>query len=476
MKFSDKLANLRKANNLSQEQLAEKLNVSRQSVSKWELGDTYPDMSKIIQMCKILNCKLPDLMDDGTFSDDYVQKEKSSNTVSSYLHNFLDYVTKTYNMFINMNFKSKITCLFEMFCIGAIIAILTVLFPDLLRNLFNKVFCYVPYGYTISSVLVDICTILLILLGVIVFFHLFKIRYLDYYVTVIDNTIEQQIVEEPISENNQSSLTNDDHNKIKMVIRDPKHSVSHFLDGIGKVLTFIFKIFVLLCAIPCLMITIGSIYFASIMLANASFSLIFIYCFIALAGSAVVGIILFIVAINYVFKRKQRYLLFVIIFICGLTLMGIGGGLATNKFLDIKIVDGFYNTKTEIKEIIIPSQDIKDGYRLEITTNNLDIEIDNSRQDILVQVEKPDYIYVRKDDFVNEVVMDGNSEDEWSTFGEGTMISFYSDQSIGEIFNNIKEDIKNGYFRQTYDNACSVVKVKVILSQETLDKIGPIGW
>lgn len=49
MKFSDKFAQLRKANNLSQEQLADKLNVSRQSVSKWEPGDTYPDMAKIIQ-------------------------------------------------------------------------------------------------------------------------------------------------------------------------------------------------------------------------------------------------------------------------------------------------------------------------------------------------------------------------------------------------------------------------------------------
>lgn len=50
MKFCDKLAQLRKANNLSQEQLADRLNVSRQSVSKWESGDTYPDMAKMIQM------------------------------------------------------------------------------------------------------------------------------------------------------------------------------------------------------------------------------------------------------------------------------------------------------------------------------------------------------------------------------------------------------------------------------------------
>ena len=56
MKFCDKLAKQRKNNNLSQEQLAEKLNVSRQAVSKWESGSSYPDMEKIIQICGILNC------------------------------------------------------------------------------------------------------------------------------------------------------------------------------------------------------------------------------------------------------------------------------------------------------------------------------------------------------------------------------------------------------------------------------------
>lgn len=46
MDFSEKLLTLRKANNLTQEQLAEKLEVSRQSVSKWESGQAAPDWRK----------------------------------------------------------------------------------------------------------------------------------------------------------------------------------------------------------------------------------------------------------------------------------------------------------------------------------------------------------------------------------------------------------------------------------------------
>lgn len=49
MIFSEKLAVLRKNKGLTQESLAEKLNVSRQAVAKWESGQAYPDISNLIQ-------------------------------------------------------------------------------------------------------------------------------------------------------------------------------------------------------------------------------------------------------------------------------------------------------------------------------------------------------------------------------------------------------------------------------------------
>ena len=47
MKLSDNLKRIRKENNLSQEQLAEKLGVSRQAVSKWESEQSYPEMDNM---------------------------------------------------------------------------------------------------------------------------------------------------------------------------------------------------------------------------------------------------------------------------------------------------------------------------------------------------------------------------------------------------------------------------------------------
>lgn len=62
MNFSNNLQQLRKEYKLSQEDLAEKLNVSRQAISKWESGNGFPEMDKIIQICDIFKCSMDELM------------------------------------------------------------------------------------------------------------------------------------------------------------------------------------------------------------------------------------------------------------------------------------------------------------------------------------------------------------------------------------------------------------------------------
>lgn len=62
MKFNEKLIMLRKQHNLSQEKVAEKLKVARQTVSKWELGETTPEMEKLIMISELYNITLDELM------------------------------------------------------------------------------------------------------------------------------------------------------------------------------------------------------------------------------------------------------------------------------------------------------------------------------------------------------------------------------------------------------------------------------
>ena len=79
MKFGDNLKLIRKRKNMSQEELADKVNVSRQSVSKWENGEAYPEMNNILELCKIFNCRINDLVhvdmsDIDSLDDEIVMK------------------------------------------------------------------------------------------------------------------------------------------------------------------------------------------------------------------------------------------------------------------------------------------------------------------------------------------------------------------------------------------------------------------
>ena len=77
MNLGKKIAELRKKNNLSQEELAEKVGVARQTISKWEIGDTTPDINQVKIISKIFNISIDELVDNDINN---VIVEKISNT------------------------------------------------------------------------------------------------------------------------------------------------------------------------------------------------------------------------------------------------------------------------------------------------------------------------------------------------------------------------------------------------------------
>ena len=66
MSFRDNLQHLRATRNMTQEQLAMLLGVSRQSVTKWEAEKSYPEMDKLLKICQVFECSLDDLVQVGT--------------------------------------------------------------------------------------------------------------------------------------------------------------------------------------------------------------------------------------------------------------------------------------------------------------------------------------------------------------------------------------------------------------------------
>ena len=80
MNFGENLQAIRKKNQLSQEALAELLGVSRQAVSKWELGDGYPEVEKLLILSKKLNVSLDSLL-AGENTAANSGKSKPSDTI-----------------------------------------------------------------------------------------------------------------------------------------------------------------------------------------------------------------------------------------------------------------------------------------------------------------------------------------------------------------------------------------------------------
>ena len=76
MTLGEKIAKQRKERNYTQEQFADILGVSRQSISKWESNITYPETDKLIRMSELFDCSLDYLLKDTEETDSKMKSEE----------------------------------------------------------------------------------------------------------------------------------------------------------------------------------------------------------------------------------------------------------------------------------------------------------------------------------------------------------------------------------------------------------------
>lgn len=79
MTIGEKIAQLRLNRDISQEQLAEKISVSRQSVSKWEMDQAIPQVDKVLQLCELFNISADELLRDTVSIDRVLRESKDGN-------------------------------------------------------------------------------------------------------------------------------------------------------------------------------------------------------------------------------------------------------------------------------------------------------------------------------------------------------------------------------------------------------------
>ena len=419
MKLSENLKKIRKENNLSQEQLAEQLGVSRQAVSKWESGQSYPEMDKVLNICKLYNYNIDELLNENVTS---IKEEKESKSnFNKLIEEILLYITKTVNMFSSMKFKQKVKCIFEQFiiafCIVIIFAIVGIIGSEIVRFLFsflpNKIY------YFVRDVLSSAYLIFCLVSGIAVLLHVFKIRYLDYYTFAKEENNVENIVEKNLENNEIKSEVKLDKDREKIIIRDPAHSESKFFNAIAKVIVFSFKAFVCL--------VLGFFAFCLIGL------VVGVVCSFLIAKSGVFFVGLLLSLIGAIIGN---------VIILEILFLGLGA-IGISKF---KIVDEL--SKENIKTFEY-EYDMTDDTRIS-TVYELNY-IESSNKNIKIELEAFKY---------NNIYVDKNVDDSiyiWGNIGNYDLI---------DTLTLLKDDINNKtIYKSEY------MKVNVYTTKENIQKL-----
>lgn len=333
-KFSENLKKLRKENNLSQEQLAEELGVSRQAISKWESATAYPEMDKIIALCDKFNVNIDDLLHNDIKE---VRKEAESNKkLNNALDDFLKFITDTVNMFSSMTFKSKIKCLFEQAVIILVLYILShIIIAAISTNLFNllpdKISMILRQGF--DSILGVLCFVI----SAIIVIHVFKTRYLDYY----KETKSEKIVSEETNTNNEQEKNTENKNETKkedrIIIRDPKHSEYRFINGLFKAIVIIIKFFLLWFALGVAGTLVGI--FAGFIISFMFYKtgIFFLGLILASLSSGIITAAVLILILNFVFNRRTEKKAIVLSIVGSIIVFGMSCGLIFRGALNFEV-------------------------------------------------------------------------------------------------------------------------------------------
>lgn len=86
MTVGEKLAMLRKGKNITQEQLAELLGVTRQSVSRWEMDLAFPETEKLIRLSKLFSCSIDFLLNEAVMGEQQRDAGVTAESCLSFIH------------------------------------------------------------------------------------------------------------------------------------------------------------------------------------------------------------------------------------------------------------------------------------------------------------------------------------------------------------------------------------------------------
>lgn len=409
MKLSENLRRIRKENNLSQEQLAEKLGVSRQAVSKWESGQSYPEMDKVLQICKTFNFNMDELMNENV--KEVAENKQVNSNINKTIEDFFEFITKTVDMFSAMKFMQKIKCIFEQLIMVVILFLVVAFGLLILKEITHGILGFLPDGayVAIRNILQSLYLCATAVLSVAIILHVFKVRYLDYYeviktedkISLNDELENVKLIEEQkeIVETKGNNKVFLEKKKEKIVIRDPKHSHSKFLNGIFKIFMWCIK-FAVACFATFFAITfVGLVGLLVLSLVFTKTGLVFVGAFLGIIASLIINFIILKVLYNFIVSKKSNKSRMAIMSLISLILLGVSVSsilIGVTKFDYVEdipenyIVKDTYNFEMSENLVILPWQYITEEFKfVESDLNDIKVVVEHSKLNV-TQISRED--------------------------------------------------------------------------------------
>lgn len=459
MKFSEKLQKLRKENNYSQEQLADMLDVSRQSVSKWESGQTYPEMDKLLSMCKIFKCSLDDLTNDEVSTTNINNKTK--NQFNNLIDEFLSLISRSGALFTRLGAKETVKIIIKLIIVALMLSIFRI--PvDYLISLGNTVFNLMGeyVGNVLRSIWVFIINIAYFAFYFVALIYIYKSQFLDKY--------DKELPTE------ESKKTNNDESDNQRSINSKKNETpifekrtNGFLDIIGKIALIFIKIIVFFISIPFMISFLG-------MFCALIISLILLFkgvCYIGLILCLIFAILLNYVVLDslmsFILSHTIKATKIIAIFLISLAGLGIGGGIFA---LEISQTEYKNKVPEEIKlntyEDVVKMQEeliiYSDYYNINTTYvvdnslgNNVIIERSYDKRYVdLSIIEEDNYIYFDRinNDSINKDMFNMLINNLKNKQLYNYSLLYHVDITIKSTDSNIKKLKENTMKSNNYDN------------------------
>ena len=452
MNFASNLQKLRKDANMSQEALAEKLDVTRQSVSKWESGASYPEMDKLISICKIFNVDMDTLV-NGDVDIDSPDKEASINT-KDILDKFNTLMKKIVCLFESMSFKEIIEFLVTVFLLVIIIIVGTIP-KDIIENLIgtNLLEGITYVGPTLNTLFRLIVDILYSVFAIVIFAYVLKIKYLD-RIKIKEDT-DKEIVAK-VKEKRVEEVE-------KVIIKDASSNSNSLTRLLAKIIIYIIKFFVVLFLFAPLICIV-------VLAVMLGFEVLFVIKGLPLVGmllwtiaGIIISVLCFEVPLNFVINHKNNYIRVMITLLISLVIVIIGSIIFAFEFFSITYVNELPKDvkAKEISETLPMTNDFKtigyyyndieyvvddsltDEIEVDVTyydyliNNNIEIEVHNNN--LLVYMDSPKkFSFKEALDKVSDDIKDGKVYN-YDKLNEYKVTIKTSSKNINIIKNNNKE-------------------------------------